>query len=369
MLRVLIVEPSGKLWGSERVLIDFLDYVDYSTIEVLVCCPPRSPIVKILRQQPIEVSTIFEANLHQRGKAARLRTTARLLAVAHQYRPDLIYVNQAGATRISLFIARILHIPVVTHVRIAEDVAYVSGLKSKQRDLPQIICISNYIHNLFPQQSHLQSRLTTLYDPYTLQNTIDNHSTSISNVTKPSFISVGRIVELKGQNILLEAIACLYQRDIKATACFVGNTDKNNEFETYLHKLSADLGVENQINWLGFQENVLAHIANKDALVVTSHKEALGRVIFEAWDAGTIPVVWAGSGGAAEIIQTSGGGLLYEDQTGESLAAILRQVSSLNDTERKDMVNHGRNWLTAHCDPQQYAFRMQHIWQTVTKAL
>jgi hypothetical protein len=36
--------------------------------------------------------------------------------------------------------------------------------------------------------------------------------------------------------------------------------------------------------------------------VCPSHMELLGRVIFEAWDVGAVPVAFSGSGGAAEIV-------------------------------------------------------------------
>lgn len=46
-------------------------------------------------------------------------------------------------------------------------------------------------------------------------------------------------------------------------------------------------------------------------MVLPSDVVSLGRVVFEAWHAGTIPTAWAGSGGPQETIAGSGGGILY----------------------------------------------------------
>jgi glycosyltransferase involved in cell wall biosynthesis len=78
-------------------------------------------------------------------------------------------------------------------------------------------------------------------------------------------------------------------------------------------------------------------------------------VIFEAWDAGCIPVAYAKSGGAAEIIEASGGGLLYADQSPACLADAIKGALSHTTLEREAMVARGRAWMKEHCSPERYA--------------
>jgi glycosyltransferase involved in cell wall biosynthesis len=99
------------------------------------------------------------------------------------------------------------------------------------------------------------------------------------------------------------------------------------------------------------------------ALVCPSYRESLGRVLFEAWDAGLVPVVWSGSGGAAEAVLASGGGLTYAAQDGASLAQTLRTLLSLAPDARVALIEAGRAWLRSNCDVTAHAGRMMHLFE------
>src|SRR5258708_5111878 len=133
--RVLIIEPAGNLWGSERVLLDFLQHTFQCGWQIGVCCPPNSPIISRLSLVPVRIFPQFIAELHLQARAYRLLAAIKLLWVAIRFRPALIYVNQAGASRIALFVGRRLRIPVVAHVRLVEDVAYVQSLPARPSEL------------------------------------------------------------------------------------------------------------------------------------------------------------------------------------------------------------------------------------------
>jgi glycosyltransferase involved in cell wall biosynthesis len=78
-------------------------------------------------------------------------------------------------------------------------------------------------------------------------------------------------------------------------------------------------------------------------------------VIFEAWDAGVVPVVFAGSGGAAEVVAAADGGILYEAQEPQSLARALERAVSLTREEAERLVRNGRAWMAHNCNPVTYA--------------
>ena len=368
--RVLIVEPSGNLWGSERVLLDFLSVASKSSWEIAVCCPPGTQIIEPLSQLPVKIFPNFRANLHLQKRRQRLQAMLGLLRAAVSFRPSLIYVNQAGATRIALFVGRLLRIPVITHVRLAEDVQYVLSLHADRKALPKVLCISQYIRDLFPDEGIVSStQLVMLYDLYSLQS--DSANITFNSPIpdgEPIFSCVGRLAHIKGQDILLNAISVLNCAGVKAQAIFVGAAGPGDEFGCDLQRLSKDLAIEEQVIWAGFQSEASSHLSKCVAQVCPSRIEPLGRVVFEAWDAGTIPIAWAGSGGPAEVIRDSGGGLLYEQQTGECLAETLKVAISMKQMERGEMIKRGRAWLREYCDPHQYAQRMLSLWEEVAGA-
>jgi glycosyltransferase involved in cell wall biosynthesis len=108
------------------------------------------------------------------------------------------------------------------------------------------------------------------------------------------------------------------------------------------------------IQWLGFVADVVSLLLTCSVLVCPSHSEPLGRVILEAWDAGVVPVVFSGSGGAAEIVAAAEGGILYNEQNPSSLARALREALELDPKRREQFINNGRNWMFRNCNLETY---------------
>jgi glycosyltransferase involved in cell wall biosynthesis len=108
-------------------------------------------------------------------------------------------------------------------------------------------------------------------------------------------------------------------------------------------------------------DDILPLLQTSSVLAFPSHRETLGRVIFEAWDAGAIPVVFSGSGGAAEIVAAAKGGILYEEQTPESLARVLRDALELDQEQRAVLIGNGRSWMAENCNPEMYGEMLSEI--------
>ena len=61
MIRILIVEPAGGLWGSERALLDLIEAVPH--LEIAVCCPPQTRLEAELKKRGVCVLPHFIAGL------------------------------------------------------------------------------------------------------------------------------------------------------------------------------------------------------------------------------------------------------------------------------------------------------------------
>ena len=221
--RVLIVEPSGNLWGSELVLLDLLTVTPNPRWKIAVCCPPDTPILERLANVPVQVYPSYSANLHLKNRLARLNCLSALIRVALLFKPDMIYVNQAGATRIALWAGKFLRIPVVSHVRLVEDVHYISSLRASSTTLKRIISVSKYVAAMFrefPGISH--ERLTVLYDPYTPHCDWNNNSNHSPDTANPVICCVGRLAYTKGQDVFIRALAELRHDGINAGGTILG---------------------------------------------------------------------------------------------------------------------------------------------------
>lgn len=350
MTRILVVEPSGNLWGSERALLDLLD--NLAGVEPAICCPPGRPLQPLLVKRGLRVFPTYIYNLHNKTKWHRLWAAFGVLQACLRWRPQVIYLNQAGSFGTVVPAATLLNIPVVAHVRIFEDIAYLAS--QRRGRLRHVIAISHAIDDAIEENAVLRTiPHHMLYDAYAPVSSVsDDLPSGVSAIA-----CVGRVVPVKGQDLLVGALNLLAAEGRELECLMAGDGD-----EAYLARLRA--ASPPSIAWLGTVSDVRAVLRRCALAACPSRSEPLGRVIFEAWDAGAVPVACAGSGGAAEVIAASGGGVLYAEHSAEALAGALKKGLALTHAEREAMVRKGRSWVGERCEPRRYGRAVSAILQS-----
>lgn len=351
MTRVLVIEPAGNKWGSERALLDLLDGLD--TTGFAVCMPPRRPLEPELRRRGLTVIRSYVYALHEKTKLHRAWAALGVLYACLVVRAQVIYLNQAGAYKVALPAARLLGIPMVAHIRMLEDVAYIARQSPDPRVLRGLILISGAVREEAARHPELAGvPCHTIYDAYAL--TAQPQAPAATKRAGDRICCVGRITREKGHEVLLDAIA-LAARPIE---CLIAGDDTN----PFAQRLKApDRPGSASCRWVGVVEDAVELMRGCVAVAVPSYQEGLGRVVLEAWEAGAVPVVFAGSGGPAEIVAASGGGVIYDEQSGASLARALEHALSLSAGERTALAEKGRAWVAGACDPSAYAARVSAI--------
>jgi glycosyltransferase involved in cell wall biosynthesis len=354
LTRVLVIEAAGNLWGSERALLDLLQLLPKS--EVAVCCPPRMPLNVELEKLGIFTLPYYICGLHQKSKWRRVQAAAAVLRACLEFRPDVIYLNQCGSYRVALPAATVLDLPLLVHLRIFEDASYLAMQCPSPRRLRGLIAISSAIEREVRRFRQLDAiQLHRIYDGYVPSRPALQDPERIMH----RIACVGRIVPIKGQDVLVDALSMLNGSTLAVECLFLGEGD-----ESFIQRLKARAESVNSgrsIQWLGFSASVIPLLRTCSVLVCPSHSEPLGRVIFEAWDAGVVPVVFSGSGGAAEIVAAAKAGVLYHEQTPQSLACALRGALELSEDQRARLVNNGRFWIAENCSPTEYAVALSTI--------
>jgi glycosyltransferase involved in cell wall biosynthesis len=346
------------MFGSERALLDLLPSLQ-ADWDITVCCPPGL-FAEAAEKVGVAVRPTFTPYLHQKGRVARLRAALGLRRVIKDVKPGLIHVNQAGAAKLAAFAAG-RDLPIVIHTRLFEDYEYLRTRGLEKRACA-IICVSEAMKKEAVRILDAPT-LFRLYDPYA-----PTCGAQPANQSSRTLVCIGRLGKIKGQDLLLGAMAELKKQGVEVNVVFVGSAPKNSGYDNDLKEMSRGLGIEGQVQWLGFKANVFDDLPNAAALLVPSERETLGRVIFEAWDAGTVPVVWQGSGGAAEVVEASGGGIIFQERTPAVLAEAIRTALNLPQTERASLVTNGRTWLVANHQPAQIARDLSKIWQGCIQA-
>jgi glycosyltransferase involved in cell wall biosynthesis len=350
MMRVLVVEPAGNLWGSERAFLDVAGWMP--DVQVGVCCPPDRPIRSELEKASIRTFPYFVYGLHEKSKWGRLRAAIGVARACLEFRPDILHLNQGGCYRVVLPAAFLFNLPIIAHVRIFEDAAYYAERNPDPRRLRGLIAVSRAVEvelKAHPQLADISVHV--LYDAYSPSS---QEEQSIARTEVDHRIGcVGRIVPTKGQDILIETMHWLRKHgDDKAECVFVGDGPR-----AYLERMktaAAQGPGASAINWLGVRSDVVSFLRTCGVLACPSRREPLGRVIFEAWDAGAIPVACAASGGAAEVIAAAGGGILYPEQKPALLAQALQTALRLPEEDTARLIGNGRAWVSHNCHPKRY---------------
>lgn len=355
---IMVLDPAGNMWGSERVLLEFFKSKVVEGVKIGLCCPPKTPLTVDAKKHSVTVYPFFKARLHEHGKIIRFFAAVGLYVACKKFQADVIYVNQAGATRIALFVGRLLKIPVVPHVRLLEDVKYIENLDANECDMPKVLAVSNFIGNTF-STLEIKNRIKVIYDGYSMaKGEVINLPL---NINFGNLCCAGRLVQMKGQDVLLKAISELRDQGLKPSLNIYGSGLDGDGYETYLKKLALDLNLTGQVKFHGFINDIPQEMLRHQAVVVPSDIEPLGRVVFEAWDAHCVPIVGAFSGGAAEVVNASRGGLLYDRQDPISLAYTLKKFLELPSAERSELVERGRKWVRQHCNPDKYSIEVLRV--------
>ncbi len=134
---------------------------------------------------------------------------------------------------------------------------------------------------------------------------------------------VATVVPGKGQRDAVEALALLRDDPAPVHLALVG-PDGGAE-RGVLEALAARLGVADRVEFRGELHDRAAAYGGTDAIAVTSHAEAFGRVPFEATAFG-LPVIYADAGGPAEYMTTGRTGLAYPPGDARTLADAIRAL-------------------------------------------
>ena len=312
-----VIEPSGELYGSEFCLLDIIEQLaDRDSITVHL--PPNTPFAEKLAEQKVEIQETLPPPSSKR-RIAKVATYLKLLSFWIRHRPDVVYLNQAGAIRPIGSICRTLRIPLVSQVQTLEDAIWVNRNARTLRRVSSFICNSRYIARSLSVEPE---RKSILYQGYRWKSL---ESDSPRSPATPFVVGLlGRISVSKGHYLLVEAAELLFSRgESKRDWKFVIiGSGKTKEEEKALHDRVAKAGLSDQFSFRGYRSDIAAELQALDVLAIPSFLEPLGRILFEAAEAG-VPTVNSDGGGLGEVGRHFSVGRQFKSGNANDLADAL----------------------------------------------
>jgi glycosyltransferase involved in cell wall biosynthesis len=133
----------------------------------------------------------------------------------------------------------------------------------------------------------------------------------------PTLLSAGNLVELKGHQLVIEALTSLPQWQLVIAG--------RGELEAELKRQAAARGLAGRVRFTGSlpQQDLIEYYNAADALVLASSREGMPNVVLEAMACG-LPVIATAVGGAPEVLDARVGRLIER-----SVPAIVAAAQSL----------------------------------------
>ena len=262
------------------------------------------------------------------------RALWRVFGAIRQFKPDLVSAHSTKAGFAARFSCAVLRVPVIFT---AHGWAFTEGKNPLARYLlalgerlaakvtKKIICVSEHDKELALRfRVAPEQKLVVIHNGMepSLYINADGSKVRFELGLKEDEIliaMVARFVPQKDHDTLLQSLSLLPGRKFKAA--LVGGGER----EAFFRKKVGELGLGDNVIFLGERRDVPQILAASDIFVLSSNWEGLPRSIIEAMMAG-LPVVATRVGGVPELVEDGVTGFLVPPKDPDALAEALQRL-------------------------------------------
>lgn len=171
-------------------------------------------------------------------------------------------------------------------------------------------------------------------------------------------IFVGRLIDLKRVDIILQAWAQVFKTRPHARFCIVGD----GPLENILHRQASQLGIANAVNFTGYTENVAGYMKTAKIIIIASRCEGFPLVLIEAMCCGLVPISTP-VGSIPDIITDGHNGLFFPPNDVSALTENIRNL-----LENSELYQQLRNNVLELRNSFSYE-RTTNVWEPWLKSL
>jgi glycosyltransferase involved in cell wall biosynthesis len=168
------------------------------------------------------------------------------------------------------------------------------------------------------------------------------------------WLAVGRLEPVKDYPTLRRALTFVPQR---ARLVILGD----GPLRTGLKVMVEQLGLDQRVSFLGFQEDVRRWMQAADGLVLASRHEGLPMVLIEAGACG-LPVVATDVAGTREVVVNGETGWLACAEGADALAAVVSRLMRMPESQRQAMGKRAREHVVEHFSMEQVLNRWERLY-------
>jgi len=351
---ILLLHSSNDLYGASKIFLQLIDLLTKNGFDVHIIIPEKGMLDDFLIKKDIkieyfELGVLRKKYLNPLGLINRLVTNVKAIAFLSKYIKDhsidLVYTNTStilsgGIAAKRTGVPSLFHIhEVPTGNKLYE---FFSG-KIINWYSSKVLTVSNSVKKHWLKYID-DKKIERIYNGIIFSKT---DSLVELERDQDDFVitSVARIIPYKGHKYLIDIADELIKKSTKFKFLIVGDTLSSYvSYEKSIKQKVKDLGLEHQIKFLGFREDVSSILKQSDLFIHPAiAPDPLPTVLFEALY-NDLPSVATNLGGAIEILDNGNNGLLIPYNDSKKAANLINEYCSNTKLQKKHLENSKKNF-------------------------
>ena len=354
--KLLLLHSSNDLYGASKIFLQLIDLLTKNGFDIHVILPEQGMLDDFLIKKNIkivyvELGVFRKKYLNPSGLINRAVANVKAIAFLSNYIKDhsidLVYTNTStilcgGIAAKKNGIPSLFHIhEIPTGNKLYE---FFSG-KIINRISNKVLTVSNSVKKHWLKYID-DKKIERIYN-----GIIFSKTNSLIKLEKDQddfvITSVARIIPYKGHGYLIDIADELIKKSTKFKFLIVGDTLSSYvSYEKSVKQKVIDLGLENQIKFLGFRNDVSSILKQSDLFIHPAiSPDPLPTVLFESLY-NNLPTAATNLGGAIEILDNGNNGLLIPSDDPKKAADLINEYCSNTKLQKKHLENSKKNFKT-----------------------
>ena len=345
-MKVLHLLYSNTFSGAENVVCQIIGMFQGDEGVDMCYVSPDGPIKDALKERGVCFFPLKEF------------TKAEVKRVIKEYQPDVVHAHDMRASYVAS--RAVGKIPLISHIHnnafdsrgiSVKSIAYLFAARKAKH----IFWVSQSAKNGYAFQGAVMKKSSVLYNIINVVALKEKMALD-TNTYDYDVLYLGRLSFEKNPQRLICVLAEVAKKLPNAKFGIVGSGALEEEVKT----LAKELGVDKNIDFLGFQSNPLKMLAGARAMIMTSRYEGTPMCALEAMALGT-PIVSTPTDGLKDLVKDGENGFLSDEDSvlAEKLCLLIEndelyQKLSKAQSEKASIINDIESYKKAL--REQYGF-------------
>ncbi len=276
---------------------------------------------------------------------------------------DYVHLNtELFRDRVGLLAAASMKVPVISHLRSKYEIGKIhfssQYIDFANANVSTYVAVSEDTASFWAGEVKIDSKKTRiLYDYFEPKESLD--SSDIYGFDGLKLVCPANIIPVKGHSFLLEVMANIVT-EFNVKLFLLGRGE--SEYEKTLRTQIKSLRIEENVEFLGYQDNIYPYLQQADAVVLFSKREGLPNVIIESMGIGTI-ILATSVGGIPEIIQNNINGFLVPYGDSEKATKMIKEILMLDPSEKKDLISKAKQRVKDVFSKEHYQNQISKLYE------